>query len=104
MITEIIASVVTAAVIGLGALVSKFVIKRVKASDPLERAVRDLIPTVNFLVSIQGPQTDALIALLEASKGHCNGNVDAALKRTRESKDKYDKFIQSAAKIEEVAV
>ena len=98
---EIIAGVITAAVIGAGALVFKFLVRRIKASDPLAVAVHDLIPRVNFLLSIQGPQTDALIALLEVTKGKCNGNVDAALSKTRESKDRYDKFIQSAAKIEE---
>ena len=101
MISGIIAGVITAAVIGAGALAFKFLARRVKASDPLAVAVRDLVPRVNFLLSIQGPQLSALTALLEASKGHCNGNVDHALDETRDSKNRYDQFIQSAAKLEE---
>lgn len=104
MTSEIMAGVITAAVIGSGALIFRFLVRRVKASDPLAVAVRDLVPTVNFLVSVQGPQTDALIALLEATKGKCNGNVDDALKKIRDAKDRYDRFIQSAARIEEPTV
>lgn len=98
---DIFIGVITAAVIGLGALIVKFLARRVKASDPLALAVRDLIPRVNFMLSTQGIHTDALIALLETTKGKCNGNVDDALDKTKELKDQYTKFIQSAAKIEE---
>lgn len=101
MIVGIVSGAITAAIVGLGAIAFRFLVRRVKASDPLAVAVRDLIPRVNFLLSIQGPQTDALIALLEVTKGKCNGNVDAALEKTRDSKDRYEKFIQTAARIEE---
>lgn len=110
MIREIVVAVSTAAVIALGALIKNYIKRRVHVSSPdtekicaMNRTVDALVPTVNLLVGMAGPQTEALIALLEASKGHCNGNVDAALKKMRATRDKYDQFIQNAASIEEVS-
>jgi hypothetical protein len=60
------------------------------------------VPAVNTLLAVQGPQMEALIALLEATKGQCNGNVDRALKTTRQAKDTFNSFINKSAQVEEV--
>jgi len=108
MIKEnIISAIGTALIIGIFALVRRYVKNRVhlsspqgEATDSLKKVVTDLVPTVNLLVEITGTQTEALIALLEVTKGKCNGNVDHALRQTRGSREKYEAHIRYAAQIE----
>jgi hypothetical protein len=40
------------------------------------------------------------IAIMEALKGQCNGNVDDALKINREAKQKFDAFLVESARVE----
>ncbi len=59
-----------------------------------------IVPAVNALLEMQGPQTEALIALLEAQQGKCNGNVERALDTATAARDKFDGFLRKSAKVE----
>jgi hypothetical protein len=73
--------------------------KRVTISSPESKAIEQLIPTVNALLEMQGPQTRALIAILEAQKGQCNGNVDEALVVTRAAHKRFNDFLTDSARV-----
>lgn len=78
--------------------------RRVKFQTPEAEIVEKIVPTVNALLAMQGPQTEALIAILEAQKGICNGicngNVDQALVKIRTSKAEFDAFLLSTAQVD----
>lgn len=73
--------------------------KRVSIRSPESRAIEQLIPTVNALLEMQGPQTRALIAILEAQQGQCNGNVTEALTITRAAHAKFNDFLTDQARV-----
>jgi hypothetical protein len=80
-------------------LVTTAIRKRVTIRSPEATAIAQMVPAVNALMEMQGPQTQALIAILEAQKGICNGNVDAALHETREAKNRFDAFLLGQARV-----
>lgn len=94
-----------AGVLVLAWLASRFrayLARRVKVASPEAQTLAKVVPAVNALLDIQGPQTDALIALLEATQGKCNGNVDAALKTTREARASFGEFLTDSARVKEI--
>jgi NhaP-type Na+/H+ or K+/H+ antiporter len=76
-----------------------YVRKRVTIRTPEATAITSLTPAVNALLDSNGPMMQGIIAILEAQKGQCNGNVDDALRVNREAKKRFDKFLISQAKI-----
>ena len=87
-------------VTGIYGLMATAVRKRVTIRSPESQAIAQMVPAVNALMEMQGPQTQALIAILEAQKGICNGNVDAALETTRDAKSRFDAFLLGQARVE----
>jgi len=73
--------------------------KRVVIRSPEAAAITSITPAVNALIESNGPMMQGIIAILEAQKGQCNGNVDEALRVNREAKKKFDHFLVSQAKI-----
>lgn len=73
--------------------------RRVKFQTPEAAIVEKLVPTVNALLDMQGPQTEAMIAILEALQGNIDGNVKTALENTRTAKRDFDNFIRSSARV-----
>lgn len=73
--------------------------KRVTIRSPEAAAITSITPAVNALIESNGPMMQGIIAILEAQKGQCNGNVDEALRVNREAKKKFDRFLVSQAKI-----
>lgn len=74
--------------------------KRVTVRSPEARAIEQLVPTVNALLEAQPSQMQALIAILEAQKGICNGNVDEALSITRAAHAKFNSFLVDSARVQ----
>jgi len=81
-------------------LAASAVRKRVTVRSPEAKTIDQLVPLVNALIEVQGPQMQGIIAILEAQKGQCNGNVDAALEVNRAAKKKFDEFLVTSAKVE----
>ena len=73
--------------------------KRVHIRSPEAQAIEQITPAVNALIESNGPMMQGIIAILEAQKGQCNGNVDDALKVNRAAKVKFDKFLVTQAKV-----
>lgn len=73
--------------------------KRVTIRSPEAQAIMQLQPAVNALIKTNGPMMQGIIAILEAQKGQCNGNVDDALVINREAKKQFDDFLISAARV-----
>ena len=73
--------------------------KRVHIRSPEAQAIAQMVPAVNALMEAQPSQMTALIAILEAQKGICNGNVDSALEVTRMAKAEFDRFLLGQARI-----
>ncbi len=100
-------TVLVAALAALGGLVaasiyglfSSAVRKRVQIRSPEARTIEQMAPAVNALIEANGPMMQGIIAILEAQKGECNGNVDSALKVNREAKKKFDRYLVSQAKV-----
>lgn len=91
-----------ALIISIGALVRRAIWRRVRVSSPEAEQLKQVVPAVNALLEIQGPQTEALIALLEAQQGKCNGNVEKALHVASAARDRFDGFLRKAAQVSEV--
>ena len=94
------ASVATLIASGIYSVVKSGVRRRVSIRSPESQAIEQIVPAVNALIVANGPMMTGIIAILEAQKGECNGNVDAALKVNREAKKKFDRFLESQAKVE----
>ncbi len=92
-------SIVSLAVTGIFAMVARYLKRRVTVASPESRQLEQLVPLVNALARTTGPQNDALIAILEAQKGICNGNVDRALEKMRTTRDEFNAFLVSSARI-----
>jgi len=93
---SVLATMIAASLYGLATTAIR---KRVHIRSPESQAIEQIVPAVNALMEMQGPQTQALIAILEAQKGICNGNVDSALETTREAKDRFERFLLGQARI-----
>ena len=87
------------AITGAYGLTATAIRRRVTVRSPEGRAIDQIVPAVNALIESQGPMLHGTIAIMEALKGQCNGNVDAALEVNREAKKKFDEFISSSAKV-----
>lgn len=108
--TGIVAGFIGAGITALAGLLVvgsvAFIKRRIKVTGPnteavesLKATVADMAPAVNALLAVQKPQLGALIALLEVTKGQCNGNVDKALETTRDAEASFDAFLSDAAKV-----
>ena len=75
--------------------------KRVSIRSPESKAIEQLIPAVNVLIEMQGPQMRAHIATLEALQGQCNGNVTEALVITRAAHTRFNDFLTDAARVQQ---
>jgi hypothetical protein len=93
------ASVITLIASGIYSVVKTAVRQRVTVRSPESRAIEEIVPAVNALIVANGPMMTGIIAILEAQKGECNGNVDAALKINREAKKRFDSFLVNQAKV-----
>lgn len=102
---EVVIGVASAAggalLIYLGSLVRSFISRRIYTDRRESTTLAMVVPAVNALLDIQGPQTEALIALLEAQQGKCNGNVDKALKTASAARERFDGFLLNSARISE---
>lgn len=104
--TLAIGALVPLVVGGLYTVIRDFLKARVHVScpqaAPLAEVVKgheELRTAVNAVLVVQGPQLEALTALLEASKGQVNGNVDAALHKARKAKEDFSKFQTEQMKV-----
>jgi hypothetical protein len=80
------------------------IMKRYHSERRESTVLSQLVPAVNALLDMQGPQTHALIALLEAQQGQCNGNVEKALAISIKARDKFDMFLRDSARVESVTI
>jgi len=90
----------TLIVASLYGLVSTAIRKRVQIRSPEARSIEQIAPAVNALLEANGPMMGGIIAILEAQKGICNGNVDAALDANRAAKKEFDRYLYSQARID----
>jgi len=108
MNTETIAALAIGALVslivgGLWSAIGKWMGRRVYLRSPEARSIEQIGPAVNALVKVASPQNDALIAILEAQKGVCNGNVDRALEKMRKTRDEFHGFLVSSALVDKEA-
>lgn len=99
-LTAALAAIGTLIVASIYNLIATAVRKRVSVRSPEARAIEQITPAVNALMETNGPMMQGIIAILEAQKGQCNGNVDAALAVNRAAKQKFDLFLVNSAKVE----
>jgi len=90
----------TMVVASLYGLVSTAIRRRVTIRSPEARSIAQIAPAVNALIESNGPMMQGIIAILEAQKGICNGNVDDALDANRRAKKKFEKFLYEQARVE----
>jgi len=91
--------IITLSLTSIYGLLATAVRKRVSVRSPEAKIIDQLVPAVNALLTATSPMLQGIIAILEAQKGQCNGNVDAALSVTRETKKEFDKFLIESAKV-----
>ena len=73
--------------------------KRVTVRSPESKAIAELVPAVNMVLSCMGAMLTAEEASLEALHGQCNGNIDEALKKISGAKKSYRDYIDDQVKI-----
>ena len=73
--------------------------KRVTIRSPEARAIEEIAPAVNALMASQPAMMQGIIAILEAQKGQCNGNVDRALEVNRAAHARFNEFLISSARV-----
>ncbi len=73
--------------------------KRVTVRSPESKAIAELVPAVNMVLSCMGAMLTAEEASLEALHGQCNGNIDEALKKITGAKKNYRDYIDDQVKI-----
>jgi hypothetical protein len=88
-------------------LLERFVTRHVRFQSPESELIKKILAMLRTtsmvqdnVMDVQMVQTRALIALLEASKGQINGNVDSALTEVRESERKFNGFLRTHVKPE----
>lgn len=69
-----------------------------RKADRLESRLEHHGKVLDALLVTQGPTLDGVIALLEVTKGQCNGNVDRALDRARDARDGFGEFLVDGQK------
>ncbi len=96
LITAVVEAVAALGVTGIITIMRR----RIKVTGPATEAIdwikAELIrqsKTVGCLFTIQRPQLEALAALLEASRGTVNGNVELATVAVQKAKKKFDDFV-----------
>jgi hypothetical protein len=89
-------------VASLYGLITTAVRKRVTIRSPEAQAIDQIRPAVNAMLETNSPMMQGIIAILEAQKGQCNGNVDEALTVNRAAKIKFDAYLLSTAKVEQI--
>lgn len=99
MLTATIASLGTLIVTSLYGMATTALRKRVTIRSPEAQAIEQIIPAVNVLIEMQGPQMRAHIATLEALQGQCNGNVTEALVITRAAHARFNDFLTDSARV-----
>lgn len=104
--TLAIGALVPLVVGGLYAVVRDFLKARVHVSCPQAAPLAEVIKghdelrtAVNAVLVVQGPQLEALVALLEATKGQVNGNVDRALDKARGARETFGQFQAEQLKV-----
>ena len=100
ILSAIIGVLIGLTVTGAYNLTATAVRKRVTVRSPEARAIGQIVPAVNALIESQGPMLQGTIAIMEALKGQCNGNIDQALEVNRRAKEKFDAFLVGSARIE----
>jgi len=80
-------------------LISSAVRKRVTIRSPEARAIEEIAPAVNALMASQPAMMQGIIAILEAQKGQCNGNIDRALEVNRDAHARFNEFLISSARV-----
>lgn len=87
---------------------AKFLRARVKFAGPDERRLHALrmqsesqARLTTVLLKLQRPVMDAMIALLEATQGKNNGNVDSALTSMRQARKDFDCYLMGEATLNE---
>jgi hypothetical protein len=100
MLWGIVGSLIVAVLLGIGAIIGRFARKRIKFTNPQSAVIEEIKTEVSRLATIvrcifrvQKPQIEALNALLEATKGEINGNVDTALAEVKKAKIEFNDFI-----------
>jgi hypothetical protein len=103
----IVVALLTAFAMWMAGWVRTFLAKRVRVQGPEAEALKKqgetlekLVPAVNCLLEMKGPEIDLLIAVAEAAQGHNNGNVTAALERAYPAREGFKVFQTKAACIE----
>lgn len=92
--------VVSGAVLAwLGLQVQTLLKRNVHIATPAERSLDHIVPMVNMLAHVQGPMLVCIEALLEASKGKCNGNIDNALEVMKDARECYDSYVQNRLEV-----
>jgi hypothetical protein len=93
-------ALVTAFIMWLAGWVRVFLARRVRVQSPDSVAISKLVPAVNMLIEIKGPELQMLVALGEAMQGKNNGNVSAALNCMRNYQAKFEEYKTKASCIE----
>lgn len=100
LLTAAAGAAVALIVTGIYNLAATAIRRRVTVRSPEAHAIDQIRPAVNALIETNGPMMQGIIAILEAQKGQCNGNVDEALDVNRKAKQKFDAFLIESARIE----
>ena len=95
----------------IGALLKwagRYIRNRVRFSGPegrrlhaMEENLKSQARLTTILLRVQRPQLTALIALLEATKGNINGNIDAALSAMKQAREDFDCYLVGEATVNE---
>jgi hypothetical protein len=107
----IIVALATAMVMWGAGWVRTFLAHRIKVSSPEAKQIKQheevlekLVPAVNTLVSIAGPEFSLIIALGEAAQGKNNGNVTTALNVAYAARSTLQGYVDEASKINPVCM
>jgi hypothetical protein len=73
--------------------------KRITVRSPESKAIQEIVPAVNMILSCLGAMLTAEEASLEALHGQCNGNIDEALEKVTKAKQKYRNYIDDQVQI-----
>ncbi len=99
MIPVAIGAAIALVVSSIYNLLSTAIRKRVTVRSPEAASIEQIRPAVNALLKANSPMMQGIIAILEAQKGQCNGNVDDALSVNRQAKKDFDEFLISASQV-----
>jgi hypothetical protein len=80
------------------------IMKRYHSERRESTALSQIVPAVNALLDLAGPNSHSIIAILEALQGNCNGNVSTALKKQIAAQANFEKFLNESARVDSVAI